>query len=196
MTYSTTDPIEAWLDSCKVLVFYGLDSEDGPVGPRSATLALPLLENPHELFLADVAPHLSVQPVAGFQDELDRAKEKAGGQPGHEQALRDIQQWVDGLTDPVVGYQLEPSALAGTGRATEQINGMLEAEAAAAGQADQGQVSVSTSGLASPKGPSKGWRFRAQQLFDLVLYFGMLAVILWLLKLGFVDYFHLHESIH
>jgi hypothetical protein len=128
MPAAPRDPIEVFFDSCTTLVFYGLESEDAKAGPSRPTLVLPSLNDPFRLFTADKCPYISVQPVSYFLEELETARKKAGEDPSFPPAIQKIESWLVDLKDPVIGYQLEPPALAGSGLATPHIETLIAQE--------------------------------------------------------------------
>jgi hypothetical protein len=169
------DPCETWWNSCTVLVFYSLESEDAPVGPSRPTLALPFLVDPFRLFGADRSPYLSVQPLAYFLEELEAARKKADEDPAFPRAIQEIEAWLADLKDPVIGYQLEPPALAGSGLATSHIENLIAQEEREAEK--EALTQETTSGKAKEKPKS----VLLPLWLDLLLFSSGLALIFWIL---------------
>jgi hypothetical protein len=110
---SDPNPEPSWFETCTVLVFYGLNSEDEDPDPASPSLALGNLGEPDRLFKSDLPPILSVQTRESFEQELAQAAENAGQDEMCLAAIHKISKWLSKTAPPYVAYELEPPDMAG-----------------------------------------------------------------------------------
>ena len=103
-------------DDCNTLVFYAVRADDDEPDAAISTL-VPNTIGSQDVFVADIAPYLTMLDREQFEDELTMAGHKAQGDALKMSLLREVQTWFESHDAQWILYQLEPPLIAGDGTA-------------------------------------------------------------------------------